>query len=713
MALEYVYRYRRTYQAVLWARADTSENLATDGLLLAQTLRLPGCESAEQEIVLAALKRWLEHHSDWLLILDNLVDLELLNTFLPLQYRGHVLLTTRIQATGAFASPLPVLPLDTEEGARLLLRRARLLQVAASEKEDSMPHYRQVQEIVRLLDGLPLALDQAGAYIEETGESLEQYLHLYQQRRADLLSYRGRGATGHPTSVSATFTLAFAQVEQLHQPAADLLRLCAFLHPATIPESLLLTETSSDEPVGPLPEISDRAELNVALGVLLMFSLVRRSPETRSLSVHRLIQVVIRDAMAEGEQHLWAERAVALVSRAWPERGMDGWTRCQEYLSHALSCAELIARLDLRSEEALRLLSEVGAYLSERAFYQEAERLLLQALVLSEELHGTNDLATASALQELGWLAHRRNQYEPAEERYRRALAIREQVAGPEHPQTAHTLYTLGLLHLNRRDLAQAAALLERALAIQEQKLGPEHSQVAETLNALGMLARVQEQYELAEELYRRAQAIREKVLGADAPETATSVSNLAALAFNRGDYERAEPFYRGVLEMRERTLGSEHPDTAATISTLALLSDLRKRYAEGIVLARRALAIQEETPGREHRETAQTIMTLAMLFYHQEDFQQAETLGREALAVRERILHSHDPNIITSLNNLALIYRAQGKYEQARPLLLRALALSEAAYGGEHNRTADIRANLATLPPQSKPPADDSAPAG
>ena len=715
VALEYAYRYRQEYQAVLWARADIPENLASDALLLARILRLPAQEHTDQNVVLDALKRWLQQSSNWLLILDNVVDLELVSAFLPLQYRGYVLLTTRIQATGSVAPSLPVLPLEIEEGARLLLRRVQLLQADSPDEESQAVQYQQAQEIARLLDGLPLALDQAGAYIEEMGESLEAYLHLYRRRRADLLNYRGQAAANHPASVSTTFSLAFAQVEQLHPPAADLLRLCAFLHPAAIPEVLLLDETRSDESPelsGLLPGIADRAELNVALSVLLMFSLVRRNPAAHTLSVHRLVQAVIKGAMTEQEQRMWTERALALVSRAWPERGVAGWERCQDYLPHALLCTDLAARFALRSEDALNLLSEVGAYLSERAAYQEAERLLLQALALSESLRGANDPEMASLWQDLGWLAHCRNQYEQAEERYRRALTIREQILGPEHLQTAQTLYTLGLLHLNRREQEKAESFLLRALAIREQELGPEHPQVAEVLNALGMLARTRGEYERAEELYRRTLAIREKTLGADAPETATSLSNLATLLFNQEHYVQAEPLYRRVLEIRERVLGAEHPDTAATLSTLALLAELQKRYDEGEPLARRALTIQEETLGREHRETAQTMLTLAMLCYHQGDFQQAETLAQEALAVRERILHPHDPNLIVSLNNLALIYREQKKYEQARPLLQRALALSEQAHGKEDARTRRIRENLATLPQQIDPPAaNDAAP--
>jgi len=700
LAVEYAYRYRQEYQAVLWARADTPENLASDGLALAHVLRLPERNDANQEVVLGALKRWLQRHSSWLLILDNVNELALVSDFLPAQYQGHVLLTTRIQATGAVAPSLPVPPLEVPEGARLLLRRARLFPRDISGDESNLPQFRQAQEIVQSLEGLPLALDQAGAYIEEMGESLEGYLQIFRRREADLLSYRGQAAAGHPSPVSATFALAFEQAEQRSQPAANLLRLCAFLHPASIPERLLLNEASSGEQPGSLlPGIADEAELNVALSVLFQFSLIRRDPAARSLSMHRLVQSVVKGTMTEQEQRLWATRALILVSRAWPERGAAGWKRCQAYLPHALVCADLLARWDLRTEDELRLLNEVGAYLSERAAYREAERLLLQALTLSERLHGAEDPTTAGVLQDLGWLAHRRGQQAQAEERYQRALAIRERILGEHHPQTAQTLYTLGLLYLNRRELVQAEQLLQRALAIQEQQLGPEHPHVAEALNALGMLARARGEYEQAEVLYRRALAIRELRLGADAPETATSVSNLATLAFNRGNYAEAGPLYRRALEMRERILGPEHPDTATILSALALLADLQKRYAEGEPLARRALAIQEEALGREHRETAQTLLTLAMLCYHQGNLEEAETHAQEALAVRERVLSPHDPNLILTLNNLALIYRAREKYEQARPLLQRALALSETAHGREDARTVSIRENLASLP--------------
>jgi len=90
-----------------------------------------------------------------------------------------------------------------------------------------------------------LALDQAGAYIEETQCDLTGYLDLYRTRRTELLKRRSRLRTDHPEPVATTWSLSFQQVEQANPAAADLLRLCSFLDPDAIPEEII-TEGASE-----------------------------------------------------------------------------------------------------------------------------------------------------------------------------------------------------------------------------------------------------------------------------------------------------------------------------------------------------------------------------------------------------------------------------------------------------------------------------------
>ena len=215
IAIEYAFRYREAYSFVAWVRAASREALITDFVSLAGLLHLPEANEQDQNMVVAALKRWLVSHQGWLLILDNADDLELAVEFLPSGGNGHILLTTRAQATGSIAPSIAVEKMEQDVGTRLLLCRAKLLAPHASLDLVSMKERTQAQAIVALMDGLPLALDQAGAYIEETGCSLSEYLDLYRSHRQDLLQRRGALPSDHPQPVAATWALSFLKVEQV------------------------------------------------------------------------------------------------------------------------------------------------------------------------------------------------------------------------------------------------------------------------------------------------------------------------------------------------------------------------------------------------------------------------------------------------------------------------------------------------------------------
>jgi hypothetical protein len=126
IAVEYAYQYREEYRFVLWMGAATQETLIADIAKIANRLQLPERTLQEQEKIVAAVLHWLATHEGWLLIVDNADDLDSIVDFLPTGTSGHLLLTTRQQATGSF-EPFPVRQMEQSEGMLLLLRRAGLL----------------------------------------------------------------------------------------------------------------------------------------------------------------------------------------------------------------------------------------------------------------------------------------------------------------------------------------------------------------------------------------------------------------------------------------------------------------------------------------------------------------------------------------------------------------------------------------------------------
>jgi SEFIR domain len=129
-AVEYAYRHRADYAAIFWIRAETRELLLADLAALAAPLNLPSAAAKEQEAAVAEVRQWLEANPGWLLILDNLDDLGLAKGILPRDSEGHLLLTTRARALGGLAERIDLDEMQPEEGALLLLRRAKLIDAA-------------------------------------------------------------------------------------------------------------------------------------------------------------------------------------------------------------------------------------------------------------------------------------------------------------------------------------------------------------------------------------------------------------------------------------------------------------------------------------------------------------------------------------------------------------------------------------------------------
>ena len=237
IALEYAYRYASEYQAVFWANADQTETLYASYTAIAAALKLPERFAPDQERTVAAVKDWLQNNRHWLLILDNADHLATLLPFLPPTSGGHILITTRAWDMQRLATRVRVDELPEEEGATLLLQRAGLL--ASNLTLTSAPKELQTQALLltKELGGLPLALDQAGAYLEATGMDLTTYHQIYQKQQLVLLAERRSLVQDHPESVATTWALSFERVANRNPAAAELLRFCAFLAPDAIPET--------------------------------------------------------------------------------------------------------------------------------------------------------------------------------------------------------------------------------------------------------------------------------------------------------------------------------------------------------------------------------------------------------------------------------------------------------------------------------------------
>jgi tetratricopeptide (TPR) repeat protein len=670
-AIEYAYRYEKQYSYVLWVGAATLEALLSDLSRLAELLDVPGKDPHNQQNTANAIKTYMSQQRDWLLIFDNADDIEMVRAYLPLgnKTNGHIILTTRADVLGPVAHAIQVQEMDQEEGTQLLLKRGRVLRTGQLVTQVKASDRDVAASIVEAVGGLPLALDQVAAYIEETGCSLSEYLKLYQTRHRDLLTRRGRLVTDHPESVATTWSLSFQKVEEENKAAAELLRLCAFLAPDAIPEEIISGGASH---LGKLlaPVATDPLLLNDAIAVLRKYSLVKRDAETKTLSVHRLVQQVLKDGMNERVQRQWAERAVRAVSEVFPDGWEVGnWPECRRLLAQAQVCEELIGRYGLLFADAARLLFLCGIYLREQALYILAEPFFLDALSIVGKLDNSEYPRIFDIQHGLANLYQEQGKYVEAEELYREALVTKERVLGKGHNFTATTQHELGKLYQAQGKYVEAEELYLEALATYEKMLGKEHLHTAATQHELGRLYLAEGKHAEAEELYREVLEIQQAALGRGHPTTATTQHNLASLYQQQGKYSEVEELYLEALATYEKVLGREHPNTATTQHELARLYQAQGKYSEAEELYREALATHEKMQGKEHPETATTQHELASLYQVQGKYPEAEELYKQVLTTDEKMLGREHPNTIIGIESYASFLRAMNRPAEAEAL--------------------------------------------
>lgn len=644
-AVEFAYRHRADYTAILWLRAESREVLEADIVSVAQALHLPEYRDHQYAQILRAVQNWLHTHERWLLLLDNVEDIGLVEEVLPTDHQGHIFLTTRSQATGAFIQRLDLETMSQEDGALFLLRRAKLL--APDAPLESSSAAQSALELSQLLDGLPLALDQAGAYIEETGCSLTNYIQRYYEHRATLLNRRGQPALDHPASVGATLALSFEMVARLTPAVLELLRFCAFLSPDAIPEELVQAAANSAEPEQCVLT-SDALALDEAFAALQRYSLLRRHAEARTFTMHRLVQAVLKTQMPVELQKHWATHSVRAVNQCVPFNDFPSDELVRRFLPHARACAVLIDEYQLHLPEAGQLLSKTGKQLMDYALFAEAEPLLKQALAIQETQTEHSD--RAATLSSLGDLKTYIGRYEEAEPLFLRALAIREQALGAEHAETASTLDSLGVLYIYQGRFNEAEPVLQRALSINERVLGPQHLDTGGTLNNLALLYMHLKRYEEGEQLYKRVIALHEHL-------------------------HKTEQFFHTVV-----------------LDNLGKLYYFQGRYAEARELYLRALAIEERTIGLQHSCSVITLHNLGLVYHAQGDYEQAERYYQQSLENKQQLFGEESPGIAETLGSLAKLYQESGRSTQAADLYCRALKMKERTLGPEHPSTIETR---------------------
>jgi tetratricopeptide (TPR) repeat protein len=423
LAIEYAHRHAVGYDVVWWLRAETPATLVEDLAGLGFALGVVSREAPDLTEAANTALRQLEQEGQWLLIFDDAPGPDAIEPFLPTSGDGHVIVTSREPAWRGFASPLRLPLLAASAAAAFLRERSGDVEGDAAEP------------LAKELGFLPLALEQAGAYVEENGTTLAAYLTAFREHQAEILS-EGE-PPDYPAPVATTWELSFRTVEDDAPAAAVLLELLAFLASDATPSRLFR------EYLEHLPSALAEA-LARPLGFdreiarpLLRYSLVERDGD--DISVHRLVQAVTRGRMNSERRTERINVVMALLQAAFEfdSANPSGWPWCGRLLSHVVSATLHASALGIDPSRVAVLVNTTGLYLRYTAQYGEARAAFERALAIDEAVHGSRHPAIARDVNNLGLVLRDLGDLVGARAAFERALAIDEAVHGSEHPAVA------------------------------------------------------------------------------------------------------------------------------------------------------------------------------------------------------------------------------------------------------------------------------------
>lgn len=628
LSIQYAYNYHYKYKTCIWfVDAESSSSIYNSFSSFVQQFNLFLPKNYNTNDLQKVIKAWLSGNRSWLLILDNLETIDTILPYLPDKINGQILITTRNTRLD-YGTPFLLDVFDLDEALIFMKRRW------SNTNECKMEYYKykdfseKSTVLIKRLGYLPLALEQAAAYIKEVRCSISDYLELLKQSSVDAFSDKYASPEYYTSIVTSTWNISFAALEDSSQ---QLLNLCAYMGADNIPV-IFFAEMRNLLPDPLKNALSKQLTLNRVVTGLRTYSLASGTAEY--INIHRLVQEVIRKHHEIEEENnsgvnRWLQLDFNMLELYLPTscEEADGVSQFMPIAIHAQSIAEHYSILVKTKSLKLKMANlydkigdcyddcgifdnafsnyfsslqikelylgkshsktaiqydNIGLLYTRTGNYSEAIKWHKKAIQILESTLGKKSLDTATAYNNLGLALVKNGEYDQGISWYQKCIDIELKILGDEHIEIAADYNNMGEAYHQKYDEESALKYLMLARDIKEKQIGCMNSNIAITYNNLGSVYWRLKQYDNAIKYTKKSLNIYKKIYGEKHPNFALEMANLASILADMGDLEKARHYYMKAIEVGISSLGLSHPETAKTIDGMGTtyLSDGQIKFA-------------------------------------------------------------------------------------------------------------------------------------
>lgn len=697
IAVEYIYRNKQRYDVIWWVQATRSTQIRKSLTELAQRLKLPESEETLTAVpaVLEALRIGVPHNR-WLLVFDSAEDPEIVRQFFPQgmpdKVHGHILVTSRNPSWTGDAQPLEVAVFDRAESKQLLSARGSELDAAAADRISSK------------LGDLPLAIEQAAAWLAETGMPATQYLELFDSKVAELLDTPA--PRDYQVSVAAAWNVSLDKLKEKNLAADQLLQVCAYFAPEPIARSLFTVVHKIDVAPELDAALHDPIRLGRVVRDLSRYGLAKIDHRADTLLVHRLVQLVLRGRMSEQRSAEMRGAAHQLLANLDPNAPASPreWPRYQEIVPHIYD-AELIKS---EEPEVRKLVVNLLQYLHHWGDHQEAltlaksavaewRRRRLERVEHGEEIPEQDLLVELRAAERLAFFQWAVGRYADAEVTIKETRDTYLDSIGPEREETLNAQVTYALILKSRGDFAGARRLNEEVLTQVRALLGRDEPSSLAAAHDCVVSRLLTGDYKAARELAEETLEGRSRIFG---PENVMTIATQVLLVIARrelGDYAWARIEQEQITKQAESFYGNDRAGT------------LRRKYHQSVACRKdgdhvRARSLSSEANerfesryGDRHPNALACALGYSIDLRHAKRFDQAKDLGEKVLARYRESLGEKHPHTLSAAVDLGVTLRLSGSPADALKMDEPALELLEESLGQDHPHAIVCAINVAS----------------
>ncbi|KAF3076216.1 Nephrocystin-3 [Trichoderma lentiforme] len=739
LALEYAQRHREHYSTSIWLEARNETTINQSFTRLAErilekeqvTYIQTALESQDESIILKAVKRWLDEpaNESWLIIYDNYdyhdftnahsEDEEFLGTlsqitlsmnprgqgkevrsqsydirkYLPEADHGAIIITSRVSSK-KLGRPIQISKLENIDDC---------LDILASTSGRNITDDPAAVDLAKRLDGLPLALASAGAYLRRVPINCTDYLQDYEGSWVELHKDTPE-LESYDKVLCTTWNITHKHIQEQNSTASLLLHQWAYFDSKDLWYDLLRSGRSHK--MDRLRDLTrERVPFHATMGLLCDHGLAQagtpttlQDVESAGYSVHACVHSWMINVLNQESDKDMARAALDCVGSHVPNREQPKfWSKQQRLLGHADRCYELISTM-LVEDENPRSLQSLGFLYADQNRLSKAEALLKQAIQGSEKTLGPNHELTLNAANSLAGVLRNEGRINEAEVIFKQILQERESVLGAGHISTIETVSNLGVVYKDQGRLDEAESLLKRALQGSEEILEPENASIFNILNNLGLVYIAQGQLDKAEATYLRVLQGQEKSLGPEHTSTLNTVNNLGLVYMGQHQLDKAEAMYKRALEGKEKAWGSDHTSTLETVNNLGLVYKSQFQFGKAEALLNQALQGFKKVLGPEHTSTLSATMGLGMLYTILSRFTEAEALLQQAFQGLKKVSGPEHTLTLETAKCLGDVYITLDRFDEAEATFQQAFLGFKKALGPEHPSTLMTAQSLGGL---------------